>query len=769
MYEAYSTPAFEEQYTYHGTDLGAIWTPAKTSFRLWAPTAEDVTINLYRSGTPSTDDLLTQLHMEKDVQGTWVAERMGNLNGLYYTYLVLVDGHMVEACDPYAKSTGVNGQRAMILDMEATNPADWDADCDPNAGKKPTDAVLYELHVRDLSMHRSSRIRNKGKFLGLTETGRKVKSGYPTGLDHMKALGITHLHLLPVYDYGFTDETRKKPQYNWGYDPVNFNVPEGSYSTDPYHGEVRVAQMKQMVKTLHENGISVVMDVVYNHVYEAENFCFNQIVPKYFSRTKPDGSYSDGSCCGNDTASERSMVRKYIVDSVNYWADEYHIDGFRFDLVGLIDVQTINEIVSTVKAKHPDTIFYGEGWDMPTYVTKPDVRLAIQYSSYVTPGFSYFSDTIRDTLRGSVFYDDQPGFVAGAEIPKEELEACFMGVPQWAAEPYQSINYVSCHDNHTLLDRLALAAPEADRETLVRMNNLAAAFSLLSQGIPFFHAGEEMLRTKPGKKGSFDHNSYRSPDRVNSMKWEDLEKEEYQKNVEYYRGLIAFRKTHAGLRCMTREQVWKTVHPIQVNNPHVVAFYVEDTDEDIYIAFNADTRDIMLHLPEGRWDLHIHDQTAGTGILERVEGWAHCAPVSATVLTRKKPIDVVAALIWEKDKFLICQRPENKTRGLLWEFVGGKVEAGETMQEALKRECREELDINVTVKDKFMEVIHEYPDMLIRLTLFHCIIPEGFPKALEHKALAWIHPNQTDDYQFCPADTDILKEIKRVYKKRQPL
>ena len=320
MHGVYSSHEFEEKFTYTGHDLGAIWSPSKTTFRLWAPTAEDVTINFYRSGTPHADDLLFQQHMRSDVNGTWVAERVGDLNGIYYTYLVMVDGHICEACDPYAKTTGVNGERAMILDMSATNPKDWDTDSNPFTGNGITDAVLYELHVRDLSSHRSAHIKNKGKFLGLTHTGTKTKDGNPTGLDHMKALGITHLHLLPVYDFGFTDESRRSPQFNWGYDPVNYNVPEGSYSTDPYNGAVRVKEMKQMVKALHDNGISVVMDVVYNHVYEAMDFCFNKIVPGYFSRVNADGSFSDGSCCGNDTASERSMVRKYIVDSVNYWA-----------------------------------------------------------------------------------------------------------------------------------------------------------------------------------------------------------------------------------------------------------------------------------------------------------------------------------------------------------------------------------------------------------------------------------------------------------------
>ena len=769
MSDLYSSKEFEEKYTYTGSDLGAVWTAEKTSFRLWAPTAEEVTINLYRSGDIHADDLLQQVPMQPDIRGTWAAEVPGDWNGVYYTYLVMVDGQISEACDPYARTTGVNGDRAMILDLRSTDPEGWEQDTDPHAGQNITDDFIYELHVRDLSMHRSSRIKNKGKFLGLIETGTTAKSGIPTGLDHIKSMGITHLHLLPVFDYGWTDEDWKNPQFNWGYDPVNFNVPEGSYATDPNHGEVRVKEMKQMVKGLHDNGISVVMDVVYNHVYEAKDFCFNKIVPDYFSRVKPDGTYSDGSCCGNDTASERSMVRKYIVDSVKYWADEYHIDGFRFDLVGLIDVDTINALMDEVHKTHPNVIFYGEGWTMPTAVTKPGVDLCIQPNSPKVPGFSFFSDTIRDLMRGSVFYEDAPGYVHGAPQSKDDLEACFMGVPSWASQPYQSVNYVSCHDNNTLFDRIALAAPDAPREILIRMNNLAAAFTILSQGVPFMQAGEEMLRTKPGKKGRFDENSFRSPDKVNSIKWEELEKEEYRKNVDFYRGLIAFRKAHPGLRYETREQVWENVHPISCGNAHVVAFRIDEGQDEIFAVFNADTHDVIMDLPEGSWNVNIRNMEAGTAPLGTAQGRVTVAPISALVLTRKKPIDVVAALIWEKDKFLICQRPENKTRGLLWEFVGGKVEPGETMQQALQRECMEELAIKVDVGPQFMQVVHQYPDLLIRLTLFHCTIPEGFPQALEHNALAWVHPGQTEAYDFCPADTDILKEIKRVYGHKKPL
>ena len=768
MYECYSSQGFEERYTYHGS-LGTFWTPEKTVFRLWAPTAQAVSLRLYRSGNPGADDLLAQQRMHPDVCGTWTAERVGNLNGVYYTYLVTVDGQTREACDPYARTTGVNGCRGMIVDLSATNPAGWDSDTDPHAGAPITDAILYELHIRDVSTHRSSHIKHKGKFLGLAETGRKTPGGSPTGLDHIKALGVTHVHLLPVFDFGFTDESRRHPQFNWGYDPVNFNVPEGSYATDPYHGEVRVAEMKRMVKALHDSGLSVVMDVVYNHVYDAASFCFNRIVPGYFSRIDGDGHYSNGSYCGNDTASERSMVRKYIVDSVSYWADEYHIDGFRFDLVGLVDIKTINQIIATVHQRHPNVIFYGEGWRMDTQLTKPGCELAVQTSSPEMPGFSFFNDTLRDLLRGSVFKNASPGFAVGAYVSKDTLEACFLGMPQWAAQPYRCVNYVSCHDNNTLFDRIALSAPEASREDRIRMNNLAAAFYMLAEGVPFLQAGEEMLRTKPGKKGGFDENSYRSPDKVNSLKWDTLDQPEYQQVLAYYKGLIALRKAHPGLRLATREEVSRCVRSIPCENERCAAFHIDEEENELFLIFNADTQPVSVPLPESHWNVNISGARAGTETLASVAGTVEVPPISAMVLTRKKPVEVVAALIWEKDRFLICQRPENKARGLLWEFPGGKVEKGETKEQALCRECMEELAVNLDVRNRFMEVVHEYPDILIRLTLFHCTIPDGFPQALEHNDLKWIHPSQVDGFSFCPADKDILAEIKRLYGGKEPL
>ena len=637
MTELYSTEEFERKYTYAGSDLGARWTKEKTSFRLWAPTAKSVKVNLYQSGNPGVEDRIDQIEMKSAVAGTWTAEVPGDQNGVYYTLTVELEEGIREACDPYARTTGVNGQRAMVIDLRSTDPEGWAEDRDPNGDKHITDAVIYELHVRDLSVDENSGISNKGKFLGLIEEGTHTPEGVSTGLDHIKSMGITHLHLLPSYDYGSVDEAHlEKEQFNWGYDPVNYNVPEGSYSTDPYHGEVRVKEMKQMIQGLHKAGISVVLDVVYNHVYEGDSFCFNRLVPEYFSRTH-DGHYSNGSGCGNDTASERSMVRKYIVDSVKYWADEYHIDGFRFDLVGLLDVQTINELVSAVRAKHPNVIFYGEGWSMATELTKADVAMATQHNSWQTPNFAYFSDTLRDVLRGYVFDDHATGYVAGAQGQEELVKACFMGHPDWCPNPTQTVNYASCHDNMSLFDRLTLSRDQDTFADRVRMNNLAAAVYMLSQGVPFLQAGEEMLRSKPLPQGGFEHNSYCSPDSINSIKWADLHKPEYAANADYYRGLIAFRKAHPTLRLTTDEAVREQIHALEGLEPNVVGFHLRGSADDpaaaIIVLYNPNRTPTTVELPKGRWNVCVSDQTAGTEPLLTIEGGVSVAPISATVLT----------------------------------------------------------------------------------------------------------------------------------------
>ncbi len=638
MSDVFFTLEFETAYTYDGNDLGATWTPEKTSFRLWAPTAQHAWVNLYLSGTPAAQDKIESIPMAPGPQGTWLAEKDGNLHGIYYTYTVQAGDYTAEACDPYARTTGVNGQRAMVIDLSSTNPAGWECDRDPHAGISFPDTVIYELHVRDLSMNRTSGIRHKGKFLGVSETGTTTPSGIPTGLDHIKSLGITHLHLLPVFDFGYVDESRpRKHTFNWGYDPVNFNVPEGSYSTDPCHGEVRVREMKQMVKELHDNGISVIMDVVYNHVYDAGRFCFNRLVPQYFTRIT-DGIYSNGSGCGNDTATERSMVRKYIVDSVVYWADEYHIDGFRFDLAGLMDVDTINAVVDAVHRRHPNVLFYGEGWCLDTQPTKP-CTLATQDHADLTPGFAYFNDTLRDALRGSVFNSADLGFVTGAVGLSDKLEACFRGMPAWCCDPCQVINYVSCHDNHTLLDRIALAAPGRSFPELVQMNRLAAAFCLMAQGVPFMLAGEEMLRSKPNSRGGFIENSFRSPDSVNSIKWGLLDEEICRSTVDYYRGLIAFRKAHPALRMTRAYDILSNLISVPCDCLHTIAFRLRgnapgETAEELFLIFNADDSAQEIPLPAGEWQICIDGCQAGTAALGTVAECAIVPPRSAMVLVK---------------------------------------------------------------------------------------------------------------------------------------
>ncbi len=641
MPDIFSTADFESEFTYEGDDLGAVWTAEKTTFRVWAPTASAVSVNLYESGTAGEDDLIEQLPMTADANGTWVAEKEGDLNGTYYTYTVSVGGNENEACDPYARTTGVNGNRAMVIDLDSTNPEGWDADQDPHANIPINDVVLYELHVRDLSSDSSSGITNTGKYLGLTETGTTTASGIPTGLDHIKDLGITHLHLLPVYDYGSVDETKlDTPQFNWGYDPVNYNVPEGSYSTDPYNGEVRVKEMKEMVKALHDNGISVVMDVVYNHVYNAGEFCFNRIVPGYFSRIDADGKYSNGSGCGNDTASERSMVKKYIVDSVCYWADEYHIDGFRFDLVGLIDTETINEVIEEVHKDHPNVIFYGEGWTMSTTLTKEGYTMTTQVNADEVPEFAFFSDTIRDGLRGSVFNNDEVGFISGARDKESLIEQCFMGLAPWCPNPSQSINYASCHDNLALFDRIVNSARGTTFEEQVRMNNLAAAICMTSQGIPFMQAGEEMLRSKVNEDGSFNENSYSSPDSVNSLKWDNLDDEAHWNVFQYYKGLIEFRKEHAALRMANADDVTNNITAMEGLDDNVVAFSIAggangEVSDGLFVIFNANNAETKVTLPDGTWDVYINGEKAGTEAIEtNLGGEITVSPISAMVLVK---------------------------------------------------------------------------------------------------------------------------------------
>ena len=642
----YASKRFAREFTYDGKDLGAQWTADATSFKVWAPTAEEVQVALYRGGTVGVDDRIETIPMTREKNGVWAVKVPGDRNGQYYTYLVKRSGQTVEAVDPYARTTGVNGGRGMVIDLASTDPHGWTKDTNPNPLRAYTDAVLYELHVRDFSIDESSGVSeaHRGKFLAFTESGTVTPGGMPTCLDYLKNLGITHLHLLPVYDYGSVDEARLDvPQFNWGYDPVNYNVPEGSYSTDPYHGEVRVKEMKQMVRALHDAGISVVMDVVYNHVFEAGSFCFNQIVPGYFSRAHADGSYSNGSGCGNDTASERAMVRKYIVDSIVYWKEQYHIDGFRFDLVGLLDATTINALVDAVHEKHPDVIFYGEGWTMETAV-EPGNFMATQPNAHHTPKFAYFSDTIRNLLAGD--NGKTVGFVSGLTGKEDLLFHCFTGDTWWCPNPTQTVNYVSCHDNYTLMDKLITSCKGASREELIRMNKLAAAIYMTAQGIPFIHAGEEFLREKLDESGKCVENSYNAPDFVNKIRWDRLASKETSQTIAYYQGLIELRKAHAALRLTTKADVAVNVTYRWITN-ELVLFNIKgknsvkgEVSDGLVVIFNATKQAKTVDLyaagvPRGQWEIRVDGEKAGLKLLGTVvDGKVQVAPVSAMVLTK---------------------------------------------------------------------------------------------------------------------------------------
>ena len=660
----YSTEAFEAEYTYEGDDLGAAWTAEGTTFRVWAPTASAVSVNLYQSGTQGTDDLIQTVEMTSDVNGTWVATVEGDLNGTYYTYSVTRSGETVEACDPYARTTGVNGNRAMVIDLDSTDPAGWENDTYV-VQDEYTDAVIWELHVRDFSIDASSGVSeaNRGNYLAFTEEGTTVngEGEISTGIDYMAELGINYVHLLPVYDINSVDETTDG--YNWGYDPKNYNVPEGSYASDPYNGEVRVNEFKQMVQSLHDNGIGVIMDVVYNHVADAGNFCFNQIVPGYFSRIHDDGSYQSDSGCGNDTASERSMVSKYIVDSVLYWNQEYHIDGFRWDLVGLIDYETINAVMEAVHAVNPDIIFYGEGWDMCTWTTKEDrdvpysQKMTIQnndeYFNTEVGVFALFNDTIRNVIHGGVFTATDKGFVMGnlSDETVKTVTDSYMGNSTWGTSggtvdtPLQTVNYASCHDNYTLYDNFLLdvqdvsgGGVEDSYEEAAGLNKLAAAYYITAQGVPFIHAGEEMLRSKPdeSQENGFNHNSYAAGDEINAIKWYTLADELVDDAHDYYQGLIAFRAAHPALRMTNEEEVLSTMSVLDTGDNDLIAILNEGgngEDETILSIFNTNGA-TTYKLPTGTWNVYVNSENAGTEILDTVSGTIEIDRCSAMILVK---------------------------------------------------------------------------------------------------------------------------------------
>ncbi len=543
-----------DKLAYSGDDLGAVYTKESTSFKVWAPTAERVKLKLYSTGSDKEDGakLVAESDMDYDAaSGVWSSTAKGNLAGTYYTYEVTADGKTRETNDVYAKAAGVNGERSMVCDLSLSNPDGWEKDSFKRVNKQ-TEAIVWEVHVKDFSASESSGVseKNRGKYLAFTETGTTLngEGKIKTCVDYLKDMGINYVQINPFYDYGSVDESGDDSQFNWGYDPINYNVPEGSYSSDPYDGNVRIKEAKEMIAALHRAGIGVIMDVVYNHVFDAEKSCFDKTVPGYYFRHDDSGNLSNGSGCGNDTASERAMYRKYMVDSVKYWAQEYHIDGFRFDLMGLHDTKTMNDIRSALDSLEDGKkiIMYGEAWNMST---STDSELANQGNMYsLNTRIGAFNDGIRDAVKGSNFNATEGGFVQGVGSRVAVKNGTAAATMDWSPQPSQTVSYSSCHDNMTLYDKLvaSVLGEDADYrardEKLVDMNKMAAVSVLTAQGISFMLAGEEMARSKDG-----DHNSYKSSVEENQIDWNNLVK--YSDLVKYYKGLIDIRKSYSPFMC----------------------------------------------------------------------------------------------------------------------------------------------------------------------------------------------------------------------------
>ncbi|MBO5092095.1 MAG: type I pullulanase [Clostridia bacterium] len=550
---------FIENYTYDGDDLGAIINGDKTTFKVWAPTASKVVLNLFTSGHEGS--AYKSVDMVKGDRGVWsYTESCGH--GTYYTYTVTTSVGTQEAVDPYAKAAGLNGNRGMVVDLSRTNPEGWGEDNFATGIKTYSDAVIWEVHVRDFS-NKIASSNYKGKYLAFTERGLVNEFGQSIGVDYLVNLGITHVHLLPVYDYATVDEANPDSQFNWGYDPKNYNVPEGSYSTNPYDGEVRIKEYKQMVQALHAAGIGVVMDMVYNHTYDA-NSSFNRIVPYYYYRYTATGANSSASGCGNDTASERYMFGKFMVDSVSYWAEEYDLDGFRFDLMGLHDLATMQEVENAVHAINPEAIIYGEGWTMGSTIDGSPMANQGQISK-IEPlegaigGIAVFNDTIRDGLKGSVFTTTSKGYISGNG--NGSLPSVLFGIKggvgtgfSWEVKNGMVVNYMSAHDNNTLWDKLILSNEDNTVEERLAMNRLGATLLMISKGTVFFQAGEEMLRTKDG-----DENSYKSSDAINNIDWSVLKEgsNEYEM-MRYYQELIRVRQEYAIFRTLNTAVIANT-------------------------------------------------------------------------------------------------------------------------------------------------------------------------------------------------------------------
>lgn len=650
----YETESFKKECIDLETVWGAQYAKEGTTFHVWATKADTVNVCLYTKGTDSEEGakLLGIYPMMAGTQpgkmATYECFVEGDLAGNYYTYQVTRDGQTLECPDPYAKSAGANGQRSMILDLATTNPQGWEKD----ASWKQTNpyTAIYELHVKDFSYQEASGVStaHRGKFLAFTEDCKATR--------HLVDLGISHVHFLPMYDYGSVDETGADDQFNWGYDPVNYNVPEGSYSTNAYDGSVRVKEAKQMVQALHNMGIGVVMDVVYNHTYRNDD-SFQVLAPYYYYRTKEDGSFADGSACGDETASDKEMFNQFMRQSILHWAKEYHLDGFRFDLMAIHDVATMNQIRADLDVAYPDKniLMYGEPWAasapaMPEGFFPADKA----HLDMLDERVAVFSDDTRDAIKGSVFYADEPGYVNGMAGMEDKIANVFSAwcnsqdLPKHT--PSQIISYVSVHDNYTLWDKLVLTMTEGEEYTkrhpqVVDANKLTAAIVYLSLGTPLIHAGEEFGRTKLG-----DENSYASSPIINQLDYNRMD--EYQDLVSYYKGLIQFRRK-MGIYLDGSSQAPQHIKTLYAQDGVVVvevdnSSYAKDKDyKKLLLLCNSNQTDKEFDLPEGVYKKLIDKNSSwlwkndnlwstitGKGIT-KCEGKVTLAASSMTVLGRK--------------------------------------------------------------------------------------------------------------------------------------
>lgn len=645
----FDTKWFEENYTYTGDDLGVVYQEQKTGFRLWAPTARSAEVNLYETG--DGQDHIASYEMEKSEKGTYYIEIPEDLNGIYYTYTVFFTEYEEEVTDPYAKTTGINGKRGMIFDSSATDPEDFAGEEFVRTDRE--DAVIYEINVRDFTMDGSSGSSNPGTYTGLAEEGTRNQYGESTGLDYLGELGVSYVQIMPCQDSDEVDE-EKMNSYNWGYMTSNFFVPEGQYSTDPAHGEVRIREFKSMVQKLHEKGIGVIMDVVYNHTSGSMNF--EKIVPGYYYRENEDGSYSNGSGCGNEFATERSMAGKFILDVCSYWVEEYHIDGFRFDLMGLIDLETMQHLEEELLKIDDGLILYGEGWNAGDSVYTGEVAESTSLCELeMTGGFNnVFRRGIQNYIC-SEFGDDffQSNSVRFGLVGALEYSLTKETMGSWTHSAFQSVNYTTCHDGYTLWDLLRTNRGNEPEEKLLARNRLGIAVVMLSEGTPFWQSGEEFLRTKQKEEepGRFYSDSYDAGDEVNAIKWDDMH--ENAELISYYRGLIQFRSAHSGFHYQTAEELEQNLVFVDSDKEELIAYTVKEDENllfynELYVIFNPYEEAAELPLDGDRWDIYINSVQAGTEGLEAVQGSRILVEaLSATVLMR-------ACVRWERIAILLA-------------------------------------------------------------------------------------------------------------------